>query len=83
MKPGTKKALIETQCKDCRHFRPKTGECAFVLYANLYAAHEVVKDLDWYRKNRPENIELIEDCNVSPLKTEDSRIAEVLQFNQQ
>lgn len=60
----TQDKLADTQCKECKFFHSKSKECGFVLYANLNMAEE--RFMQWYRDHAPEDIELIEDCNMSP-----------------
>lgn len=91
MKEASKSKLIETQCKECRHFKPHTEECAFVIYANIFKAHDAIRGIEWYREHSPEDIELVEDCSMSPDKVPHNRKTQIVDtedeaitaFNQQ
>lgn len=62
---ASKQELIDTQCKYCRYYLGDTEECGFTLEYMLDVGLD--KDLDWYRKNDPDAIALVEECAVFPM----------------
>jgi hypothetical protein len=80
-----KRQLIEQQCKHCVHFEEKTEECTFVLSIFIPRGNTPPPELAWFRKNQPEDIELIEECNMAPAKVaqNDKRVTDNVVIFQQ
>jgi hypothetical protein len=61
---ATKQELIDTQCKYCKYYQGATEECGFALEYALHA--DLSNNLEWYRKNDPDAVALVEECAVFP-----------------
>jgi len=58
-----RETIIREQCSFCRYYNDDNQECHFAVE---YGWNDQHSDVQWYRDNDPEAIEVTQDCLVFP-----------------